>query len=128
MHERRKFWQVEYALRFVDIALLIAALLILVIFYAVVKTISEPQYTLSWRFNLVILLFSFVGTVLVFFTALFVLMHRSLGPLARTEAILEKAIRGDYSQRITLRNKDVMAGFFKKVNRLIELLEEKSGH
>lgn len=125
MKEKRRFWRIKFTLRILNVTLVCATILTLISFYALVKLITEPQYSLIWRVNLVILQLCFTAVIFVFIISIFLLVHRSMGPLPRMEEILEKVINGDYKQRIKIREKDVMCSFVDKLNKVFSLLEEK---
>ena len=84
------------------------------------------QYSITWQIYLIILQISLVGFFLILLIITFVVLHRTLGPIPRMEKILEKIINGDYSLRINVRKKDLIRPFVDKLNRVLELLEEKA--
>jgi methyl-accepting chemotaxis protein len=52
--------------------------------------------------------------------------HRIVGPISRIKRMLEAIGRGDYSQRITLREGDVLDDLAKAINQMAEQLEQRS--
>jgi len=124
MGERRKFWKLGITLQFLKVTLTIAAALTLVSFFALARAVTDSQHGVSWRVHLVLLQVCFSGAIFMFLVSIFYIVHRALGPLLRVEGILDKVIAGDHTQRIALRDKDLMASFMKKVNSIIALLEK----
>ncbi len=51
--------------------------------------------------------------------------HRVVGPVYRFKKVLETAIRGDYSTRITLRKNDYLKDLADTFNELLATLEKK---
>lgn len=52
--------------------------------------------------------------------------HRIVGPINRIKRTLEAIGRGDFSQRITLREGDVLDDLAKAINQMAEQLEQRS--
>jgi signal transduction histidine kinase len=52
------------------------------------------------------------------------LLHYGFGPISRMEKILEDVAFGNYSRRMSLREKDIMRPLAKKINRILDLLEK----
>ena len=52
--------------------------------------------------------------------------HRVVGPMKRIQKTLEAIGRGDYSQRITLRQGDVLQDLAASINRMAEALQQRS--
>jgi methyl-accepting chemotaxis protein len=52
--------------------------------------------------------------------------HRIVGPMKRMERALEAIGRGDFSQRIILRQGDVLSDLAKSINKMAESLEKSS--
>jgi methyl-accepting chemotaxis protein len=52
--------------------------------------------------------------------------HRVVGPMKRIERALQAIGRGDFSQRIVLRQGDVLADLAKAINDMAESLEQSS--
>jgi methyl-accepting chemotaxis protein len=126
MKERRRFWQIKFTCRFLNVALVIATILTLISLFAVVRFATDVQFSLTQRINLVTLQVCFTGVIFTFLTAIFMLVQHGLGPLDRIEKILDRVINGDYTQRITLRKKDLFTSFAAKLSKVIELLEQKA--
>ncbi|MFA5361651.1 MAG: hypothetical protein WC335_00160 [Candidatus Omnitrophota bacterium] len=126
MQEKRKrgLGKIQYTLRFLNIALVVAIIFILLGFYALGKVVTDSQYSLVWRINLIILQLSFTSVVFTFLIGMFLLLHRTLGALPRMEETVDKIIKGDYSLRITLRKEDIMHSFVDKLNKVFELLQK----
>lgn len=126
MKQRRRIWKVNFTFRFLNITLIIATLFALINFYALLKVVTETQYSLLWRVNLIIVQMCFVGIIFAFLASLMVILNRSLGAMPRVEGALDKVIAGDYSQRVVIRKNDIIHSLVNRVNKIIELLEEKS--
>lgn len=128
MEEKRgqKFWKLNFALRFLNISLVFVTLLAVLSFYALGRLMIDPQNSLSWRVNLIILQLGFTGVIFSFIIGMFLLLHRTLGAIPRLERTIDKIISGEYSLRLSVRNKDVIKPLIDKINQLIELLEKKS--
>lgn len=63
--------------------------------------------------------------------ALFIILRRALiysnrivGAIPRLERELDKAIAGDYSIRMKIRDKDELVGFINKINALLDKLQK----
>jgi signal transduction histidine kinase len=121
---RRSIGRVQYTLRFLNIALVVAIIFILLAFYALGKVVTDSQYSLVWRINLIILQLSFTAVIFAFLIGMFLLLHRTLGALPRMEETLDKVIKGDYSLRINIRKEDIMRSFVDKLNKVCELLQK----
>jgi hypothetical protein len=122
---RRQFWKIETTIIFLNVALIIATLLTLVSFFALIKVITAPQDSLMWRVNLVILQLCFAGVIFTFVLSIFWLVQRGLGPLPRIEQVLDKVLAGNYKERLGVREKDLLYTFINKVNKVLDLLEKK---
>jgi hypothetical protein len=123
--ERRQFWKIETTIIFLNVALIIATLLTLVSFFALIKIITAPQDSVMWRVNLVILQLCFAGVIFTFVLSIFWLVQRGLGPLPRIERVLDKVLQGNYKERLGVREKDLLYTFIGKVNKVIDLLDKK---
>lgn len=126
MNERRRRWKINFALQIFNFVLIGTTLLFLIVFYALWRVVTELQYSLTWQIYLIILQISLVGFFSILLIITFVVLHRTLGPIPRMEKILEKIINGDYSLRINVRKKDLIRPFVDKLNRVLQLLEEKA--
>jgi HAMP domain-containing protein len=69
---------------------------------------------------------NYAGIILALIVTLLFVMHYSLGPVGRMENILDEVIKGNYSLRITLREKDALRPFVDRLNKVLSLLENKS--
>lgn len=127
MAERRKAWQIASTLQVLNTALVLVAVFTVVSFVILIKTISGFQHTPKWMFDFVLvqLIFS-AGVILIFLLTILVLIHRGLGPLKRIDKIIDEVLAGNYSLRITVRQKDFIYPFAAKINKLIELLQNKA--
>lgn len=131
MKERRRtvFWLRRHTFKFVHFALVYIAVLVLVNFYSAWKIISELQtsfqYSSAWKTNFLIMQVCFLGVIFTLLASMCVLLHRSLGPLHRIEAMLDKVLSGDYSVRVVIRKKDLAHSLADKINFIIGLLEKK---
>lgn len=128
MEEKRghRFWKFNFALRFLNISLVFVTLLAVISFYALGRLMIDPQSSLSWRVNIIILQLSFTGVIFSFIIGMFLLLHRTLGAIPRLEKTLDTIINGEYSLRLSVRKKDVIRPLVDKINQLIELLEKKT--
>lgn len=128
MQERRdsKFWKIKYTLWFLNIFLICITLLTVISFYTLGRLVTEQQHSFQWRISFFVLQLCFIGIIFIFLTTMFLLLHRSLGPIPRLERILDKIIQGDYTLRLSIRKRDIIHSFIGKVNSVIALLEEKS--
>lgn len=126
MSERRKLWNMELMLKFLNFALVTTVALSLISFFALVKTLTAAEHSLMWRINLVLLQLCFTGGISAFLFTVFFLVQRALGPLSRIEAILDKVIQGDFKQRVSVREKDMLFSLITKVNQIIGLLDSKT--
>ncbi len=125
MEQRRKFWEINLTVHIFNYALIAATALFLIIFYAICKIIVELQHSLVWQIYLIILQIALTGFFVILLIVIFLVLHRVLGPIPRMEKILEKVINGDRSLRITIREKDIIHPFVDKLNKLLDLLEQK---
>lgn len=128
MQEKRsnKFWKIKYTLWFLNIFLICITLLTLVSFYTLGRLVTEEQHSLKWRISFFVLQLCFIGIIFIFLTTMFLLLHRSLGPIPRLETNLDRVINGDYALRLSIRKSDIIHSFVDKINKVIALLEEKS--
>ncbi len=128
MQEKRsgKFWKIKYTLWFLNIFLVCITLLTLVSFYTLGRLVTEEQHSLEWRVSFFVLQICFIGIIFIFLTMMFLLLHRSLGPIPRLEIILDKIINGDYTLRLSIRKNDITHSFVDRINKVLALLEEKS--
>lgn len=127
MKEKRgKIWKTKLNIKILNFALISTPIFFLIIFYAFFKVLTELQYSLTWRIYLIILQLSFTGFALVFLTVMFVILHRILGPINRIEKILDGVANEDYSLRMTVRKKDIIHSLVNKLNKVLDLLEEKA--
>jgi len=128
MRQRRnnRFWKIKYTLWFLNIFLICITLLTLLTFYTLSRLITEEQHSFKWRISLLVLQLCFIGIIFIYLTTVFLLLHRTLSPIPRLEAILDKVINEDYTLRLSIRKKDIIHSFIDKINKVIALLEEKS--
>ncbi|MFH1338857.1 MAG: hypothetical protein ABIH40_03335 [Candidatus Omnitrophota bacterium] len=125
MNERRR-WKINFAIQIFNFAFISTTVLFLIVFYALWKIVTELQYSPAWQIYLIILQISLAGFFLTLLIMTYIVLHRILGPIPRMEKILEKIINGDYSLRINVRKKDIIRPFVDKLNRILQLLEEKA--
>lgn len=82
-----------------------------------VGILRSAQYVLLIR----ILIFSpFVAAVAI------VLSHRIAGPIYRMKKTLDEVVEGNYSLRLRLRRTDELKDVAESMNKVIEILENKS--
>ena len=77
--------------------------------------------------NAIRLFFWFGFFLLTFFVIVFKLTHRYYGPLVSIERFIEQVSQGDYTSRLTIREKDELQNLAKKLNSLAEELEKRHG-
>jgi hypothetical protein len=118
VRNRRQFWKIETTIIFLNVALIIATLLTLISFFALIKIITAPQDSLMLQL-------CFAGVIFTFVLSIFWLVQRGLGPLTRIEQVLDKVLEGDYKVRLGVREKDLLYSFIIKVNKVIDLLDKK---
>ena len=123
MAERRKFWQLSMTLHVLNIGMIVTTLLVLASFFVLIKTVMAPPQSWTWKANLILLQIFFCGAIFTFLITTFYLVQRSLGPIDRVEKILDEVIKGDYTHRIAIREKDFMFGFMEKVNTVLDRLQ-----
>ena len=126
MREKRKFWKLNFTIKILDFTLIIAAVFFVIIFYALWKIVTELQYSSLWQIYLIILQLGFAGLFSTFLIAMFVILHRTMGPIPRMEKILDRVINGESSLRIAIRKKDLVRPFADKLNQVLDLLERKT--
>lgn len=123
---RKRFWKLQFNLKFLNFSLFVVVILNLFIFYALVNIMTELTGSLVLQRNLIILLLSVVAIVSIFLITLLVTLHRSLGAIPRIEEILERVITGEHSLRITIRKKDILHSFVETLNKLLDLVETQT--
>jgi len=126
MKQRRRFWKTGYSIKILDCTIIIAAVFFFIIFYALWRIVTELQHSSLWQIYLIILQLGFAGLFLTFLIAMFVILHRAIGPIPRMEKILERVVSGEYSLRIAIRKKDIILPFVYKLNQVLDLLEKKA--
>jgi methyl-accepting chemotaxis protein len=95
--------------------------------WSIVKELEAAfQYSSTWRMDFVVAQASLFLVVVILLSTIMMIIHRSLGPIPRIEAILERVAQGDYSMRVTVRKKDFLISFIDKLNKVLELLEQKT--
>ncbi len=132
MKKRRSkiaFLKMPSIIHFINASLIYVAILLVFNLYSSWKIAVDLrdclQTTSSWWLNSVISQLSFTAAILVLLVTMFVLLHRSLGPIPRMERVLDKIIEGDHSLRLTVRKKDSVYSFVAKLNKVLDLLEKK---
>ncbi|MDD5669138.1 MAG: hypothetical protein PHE58_03800 [Candidatus Omnitrophica bacterium] len=126
--ERRKraLGRIQYTLRFLNVSLICAIVFIILAFYALGKLVTDSQYSMVWRINLIIFQLSFTAVIFALLIGMFLLLHRSLGAMPRIEEILDRVLKGDSSLRVTIRKEDIMHSFVEKLNKVLDQLEQKN--
>jgi hypothetical protein len=127
MKNRRSlfFWKTKFTLVFFNIALLGVALFCLAVFYGLGKILTEYEYSVGWRLGFIMLEVGFIGFIFSILISMFMVLHRILGPLPRIENTFDEIIKGNRSLRVTIRKKDMLHGFVEKLNKILDLLENK---
>lgn len=127
MAERRKFWQLKFAINFLNWAIGVVTAFTLVSFFVLIRTVQSLELPARWQTNFIVFQLVFSGgIILIFILTIYIILHRALGPLPRIERLLDKVLAGDNSQRLIVREKDFMYSFVTKVNKAIELLDKKA--
>jgi methyl-accepting chemotaxis protein len=119
----RRMWIVKFAIKFLDIALILFTILFLINFYAAWKILRELRSAWNLYPSFVLFHFSFLAIVEVLLVSIIFLLHRGLGFIPRIESILERVLKGEYSLRITIRKADLLQSLVEKLNKILELLE-----
>ena len=83
---------------------------------------NDVFYQNAWRLG--ILLVSYIG---VMFGIVFRLTHRYYGPLVSIERFVDHVTKGEYSERVTIRNKDELQRLAGKLNVMAAKLEARHG-
>lgn len=122
------FWKTKYTFPFLIVAMVWLLVFTLAGFYVLSKTMAEfghsLEYSAAWGVSFMIFQLSFIASIVSLLVCMFIILHRSVGPLPRIEGILEKVINGDYSVRITVREKDTIQSLVDKMNQVIDILEK----
>ena len=128
--KKRFFWRTAFAIQFIRAIFLYVLLLVFVNFYATWSIIRELEYTLhyssAWKTNFILSQICFLGVAIILFMSLTLILHRSLGPIPRVERVMDEIIKGNYSLRVSIRQKDFLQSFINKLNKIISLLESES--
>jgi methyl-accepting chemotaxis protein len=124
MKERRRFGQIKLALQVIRAALIVTTILILTSFVTLVWIVTINPPSVFWKVSMVLIHVCFGGAVITMLLAISGFVRNAVRPIARVEGILDKVIAGDYTQRITFREKDYIRSFIEKVNAVIALVEK----
>ena len=132
MHERRKtrlLSQIKFTLKFFYISLTYVLILMVINFYATWSIVKELEsafpYSSSWQVDFLVAQACLFLSILILLATIMIIVHRAMGPVPRIEAILDAVIKGDYTQRIHLRRRDFLLSLADKLNKVLELLEQK---
>lgn len=132
MIERRsrlRIVKTVFAIRFIKFSLFYMTVLLVFKLFSSWSTVAELKECFAvsspLRSGYIISQSSFTAAIIILMAVLFVLLHRLLGPLPRIEKALLKVIGGDYSVRIYVRRKDAISSLTEKLNKVLDLLEEK---
>ena len=110
---------------FLRLILLIIILGFALTSYLSIELLNRNDLLYAYYYSLVIQ-FSFAAVVIILLITFTFFLHRTVGPLDRIEAELEKAIKGNYSIRITVRKKDVLYSLIEKINKVLEILSKEA--
>lgn len=69
----------------------------------------------------------FAAYLLVLFTVIFRLTHRYYGPLVAIDRFVDQMTKGDYKQRVRIRQKDELHTLVNKLNTMADALEGRYG-
>ncbi len=129
MREKRKkkLWKIKGRLKLFEFFLISIIVLNLFLSYIFWNMSNKTGSCLLEQRTLVILALGFALIEVIFLVIILVLLHRAIEPFQRIEKVLEKTLSGDYSTRLTLRKKDIAYSFVGKLNKIIDLLEKKTG-
>jgi len=134
-NKRRRRYLVDRPVQFRYLRLVIVPLIVLLaalycfIYYSVFTHMLIPEAvatTLLPAMRKVNLGLALASPILIFFIirAALAYSNRIVGPIPRLEKELEKAIAGDYSVRIKTRDRDELKGFVRKINMLLEAVDQ----
>jgi signal transduction histidine kinase len=99
----------------------------------VLKIFNVVDPHLRWEFiadeifyaNITRLIICFAIFLIILFTTIFRLTHRFYGPIIAINRFISELKKGNYSARITLRQKDELQDVAKHLNELAESLGQK---
>jgi len=87
--------------------------------------LEEGMVFFNWSKPYFISQFLFVALGLIFVVTLGYILHYGFGAMGRMEKILEEILKGDSSLRIYLRKKDILRPFAERLNKILDLLDDK---
>ena len=126
--KRKGFIKTKTINRFklVNIIMLVVVVSLFLNTYDSMKMIEEGRIIFGGEVPYIEYQLNYAGIILALIVTLLFVMHYSLGPVGRMENILDEVIKGNYSLRITLREKDALRPFVDRLNKVLSLLENKS--
>lgn len=122
-------------MQFRYIALVLIPLIILLtglyylMYYAVLNQILIPEGVTAMllpamkKINIIAAISAPIILLIILRIAL-IYSNRIIGPLSRIEKEIDKVLAGDYSLRLSIRDKDELKSFVKKVNLLLEKIKK----
>ncbi len=69
----------------------------------------------------------FAAYLIILFTVVFRLTHRYYGPLVSIERFVEEIKRGNYGQRVKIRERDELHQLVDRLNSMADILERRHG-
>lgn len=125
---KRKFLSFGGAgIRFKFARFSLMAIVVLSIINAGTSVIMFQKYVIftGWGLFYFAYQLTFVLIALVFLMTLFHILKRGFGVVSRIERMLDQIANGEYSLRIYVRKKDLLSSLTKRINRILDLLENK---
>ena len=123
--KKRSFWMVQISLRFLQVFLVLIGLCVIVFSWLSVKMMDIFGADLEAMRLFVILQLIFAVIVSLSLMAIYLVTYRAVGALPRLEKVMERILEGDYSLRLNVRDKDILANFIGKINKLLDILEKR---
>lgn len=132
---KRRRYLVNKPMQFRYIALVLIPLIILLtglyylMYYAVLNQILIPEGVTAMllpamkKINIIAAISAPIILLIILRIAL-IYSNRIIGPLSRIEKEIDKVLAGDYSLRLSIRDKDELKSFVKKVNLLLEKIKK----
>jgi HAMP domain-containing protein len=130
MQERRKrFWAARTPLsfRFVNTVAILMIFSFLANAFIVIKILGDLPLSVAEALYYKVIQLNFLGIILILTVTLTFILHYSIGALPRIESILERVLEGNYSLRIHVRKRDSLVSLAEKINKILDLLEKRSG-
>jgi methyl-accepting chemotaxis protein len=127
MKRRVQFLRLKFSIHFLDFSLILVTMLFFINFYATLNIMRRLQAVTNLPLSFIVSQISFLVIVVILLVNIMLFLHRGLGPIPRIESILDRVLNGERSLRIKLRKKDILQSLVVKLNKILDLLESKSG-